>query len=319
MSSNYPLPLIFGGAAGLALRVINLLLQFVYCVLAVLLVRLPRGVNGESEIQYRPAVGKKTKAAIASAAVLILAAVVVSIVVEFRAHSEFANMNIRQTDDSISVTIGYTGVPGDNNAEEYVRIREGVMAELEKSDPISKMQALLIFNEYMEIDQVNEILGTVYYESRIRSNIRIDEVYVGIPGELGETVIPMYFNDSSEYNDIDASFRRFIEDSLSGDNLSSQQRTDTLSLRQSGRIFAVKVRADTWRLEQLALKDNIFVDPLYSREAEALSEKSGKPVSYICVPARPGGARRAAQRLDGRYQRREYAAASPRSRERPKQ
>jgi hypothetical protein len=270
-------------------RVICLGLQLVYCVFAVMLVRLPRGGNGENEARYRPAMGKKKKAAIAAAAVVISAVIVVSIVVEFRARSEFANMNIRQYDDSISVTVGYIGVPGDNNAEEYIRIREGVMAFIEKSDPISKMQALLVFDEYMDIDQVNEILGTVDYESRIRSSTRIDELYAGIPGEPGEAVISVYFSELAEYNDIDASFRRFIEDRLSSDNLSSQQRADTLKLRQTGRIFAVKVRAYNMVLEHHALKDNVFVDPLYSREAEALSEKSGKPVSYVCVPSKPDG------------------------------
>lgn len=182
--------------------------------------------------------------------------------------------NIEQTESKIRVLIGNTEILSDKNAKTYIALQTNYLKKQAISNPEKIASALISFDSFRSPDELSETMQVVE---------RIDTVYIWMPGKDGRSIIKV------KDNDVDKTISAFLR-SVELDETDSEYNADMIDLINHYGIFALEVHATNKALKELTNTVHVAqVDLIYNEEAELLSARTNKPVSYICIPEKPDG------------------------------
>ena len=183
--------------------------------------------------------------------------------------------NIEVSSEKIRVFIGSTDGMTAAQANNYARTQSDLLNNFVVSAPEDIGSALITFEAFISQHETEALLNTVN---------SIDTIYMWIPNKEGRAIIDV------TNNDVKGAITNFFA-SLDLENVANEDyKSDMLELMANYGIFAAEVTAEYSVLNGLTNQDSIIsVDVIYSEVAMTMADKTGKSISYICIPAKPDG------------------------------
>lgn len=183
--------------------------------------------------------------------------------------------NIQEVPSGIKVFIGNTETMTAKEAKQYNRSQAEQLEKLAKETPMAQGKALVTFDDFLTPQEAAEKLETAG---------NITKVYIWMPGKDGRSII--YVKD----NDIEETIRLFFASLELDKEEESEYKNDMIELMKNYGVFAVEVADEFSDLKVISEKTDISrVDLMRSEEAEGLSARKNKEISYICIPEKPDG------------------------------
>lgn len=210
----------------------------------------------------------------------IIALSITSLVIFGMIFTDGANASQPKHDDDsqIKVFVGQTLNPDQSEKVKYKEGRIKVLKDQKKNNPNNKNKAVVTFNSFMTIEQVQELIDN-------EPGIKLEEIWLSIPGQTGRGSAVV------KNNDVLKAIDDFLESTKTIAQIDSTAKKDYEEI-ESGNfgIFAISIEAKNTVLNELLEHPNIkLVDIHYNAEAMDRAQKEGKNVIYIDLPEKPDG------------------------------
>lgn len=208
---------------------------------------------------------------------LVILVIVVSVII-LQVFAKSANIISAGT--KLKVFIGSSRSTNPVVSELYQTGRTDYLAELAKSVPDQKYDAVCVFNDYYSVQAVTEL----FMES-----ITVKRVYFWEPNKTGRVSL------SVENNDINGAINRLYKTALDdmGTEAFDSADKDIIKMIEDNSygIFGITVETSAEVLKELSNREMFkFIDVKYSEDAEKKASGSGLTLEYIELPFKPDGA-----------------------------